>query len=114
MENRMEGSLYEQVITLLTVPPGNLVYHLVLAFSIAGALPGALTLWLRSGVKEGRRMVIGLSWLLLSQVLLVFNAGLAQFFPDLNAWMPVLDRAAYAFSLIILVWLWVSRMDLRG
>lgn len=107
MGNRMEGSIYEQVITLLTVPPGNLVYHLVLAFSIAGALPGALTLWLRSGFEEGRRMVIGLSWLLLSQVVLIFNAGLAQFFPDLNAWMPVLDRAVYAFSLIILVWLWV-------
>lgn len=103
----MEGSLYEQVITLLTVPPGNLVYHLVLAFSIAGALPGALTLWLRSGVEDGRRMVIGLSWLLFSQVVLVFNAGLAQFFPDLDAWMPILDRAVYAFSLVILVWLWV-------
>ncbi len=103
----MEGSLYEQIITLLTVPPGNLVYHLVLAFSIAGTLPGALTLWQRSGMEEGRRMVIGLSWLLLSQIVLIFNAGLAQFFPELGAWMPVLDRAAYAFSVIILIWLWV-------
>jgi hypothetical protein len=107
MGNRMEGSLYEQIITLLTVPPGNLVYHLVLAFSIAGTLPGALTLWQRSGMEEGRRMVIGLSWLLLSQIVLIFNAGLAQFFPELGAWMPVLDRAAYAFSVIILIWLWV-------
>jgi hypothetical protein len=103
----MEGSFYEQIISLLTVPPGNLVYHLVLAFSIAGALPGALILWQRSSMEEGRRMVIGLSWLLLSQVVLIFNAGLAQFFPTFDAWMPVLDRAAYAFSLIILIWLWV-------
>ncbi len=103
----MEGSFYEQIISLLTVPPGNLVYHLVLAFSIAGALPGALILWQRSRMEEGRRMVIGLSWLLLSQVVLIFNAGLAQFFPTFDAWMPVLDRAAYAFSLIILIWLWV-------
>jgi len=103
----MQGSLYEQIITLLTVPPGNLVYHLVLSFSIAGTLPGALTLWQRTGKVEGRRMVIGLSWLLLSQVVLIFNAGLAQFFPDLDAWLPVLDRAANAFSLIILIWLWV-------
>ena len=103
----MEGSFYEQIISLLTVPPGNLVYHLVLAFSIAGALPGALILWQRSRMEEGRRMVIGLSWLLLSQIVLIFNAGLAQFFPALDAWMPVLDRAAYAFSLIILIWLWV-------
>ena len=103
----MEGSLYEQILTLLTVPPGNLVYHLVLAFSVAGALFGALTLWQRSGIKEGRRMVIGLSWLLVSQVLLILNAGFSQFFPALSTWMPILDRAVYAFSLVILIWLWV-------
>jgi len=103
----MDGSLYEQIITLLTVPPGNLVYHLVLAFSIAGALPGALTLWQRAGVEAGRRMVIGLSLLLLAQFVLIIDAGLAQFFPVFDAWLPVLDRAAYAFSLIILIWLWV-------
>ncbi len=103
----MDGSLYEQIITLLTVPPGNLVYHLVLAFSIAGALPGALTLWQRAGMEAGRRMVIGLSLLLLAQFVLIIDAGLAQFFPIFDAWLPVLDRAAYAFSLIILIWLWV-------
>jgi hypothetical protein len=103
----MEGSLYEQIITLLTVPPGNLVYHLVLAFSIAGTFPGALTLWHRTGMEEGRRMVIGLTWLLLAQVILIFNAGLAQFFQNFDAWLPVLDRAAYAFSLLIFIWLWV-------
>lgn len=103
----MEGTLYEQIINLLTVPPGNLVYHLVLSFSIAGALPGAFTYWHRSGMEEGRRMVIGLGWLLLAQITLIFNAGLAQFFPILDTWLPILDRAAYAFSLIILIWLWV-------
>ena len=103
----MDGSLYEQIITLLTVPPGNLVYHLVLTFSIAGALPGALTLWQRAGMEAGRRMVIGLGLLLLVQFVLIIDAGLAQFFPVFEAWLPVLDRAAYAFSLIILIWLWV-------
>ena len=103
----MEGSLYEQIINLLTVPPGNLVYHLVLSFSIAGALPGAFTFWQRSGVQEGRRMVIGLVWLLLAQITLIINAGLAQFFPNFDTWLPILDRAGYAFSLIILTWLWV-------
>lgn len=103
----MDGSLYEQLIVLLTVPPGNLVYHLVLAFSIAGALPGALTLWQRSGMDTGRRMVIGLGWMLLAQLLLIINAGLARFFTVFEAWLPVLDRAVYGFGLIILIWMWV-------
>jgi hypothetical protein len=103
----MSGTFYQQVIILLTTPPGNLVYHLVLAFSIAGALPGAMNLWQRAGLEAGRRMVIGLGLLLLVQFLLIVDAGLAQFFPGLAVWLPILDRAANAISLVILIWLWV-------
>lgn len=99
--------MYQQVISILTIPPGNLVYHLVLAFSIAGALPGAMNLWQRDGLEAGRRMVIGLGMLLLAQFLLIIDAGLAQFFPAFSAWLPILDRAVNAVSLVILIWLWV-------
>jgi hypothetical protein len=109
----MTGTLYQQVITLLTVPPGNLVYHLVLAFSIAGALPGALNLWQGSRLVEGKRMVIGLGLLLLAQFILILDAGLAQFYPGFGSWLPVLDRAVNAFSLVILIWLWVFPQSLR-
>jgi hypothetical protein len=109
----MTGTLYQQVITLLTVPPGNLVYHLVLAFSIAGALPGALNLWQGSRLLEGKRMVIGLGLLLLAQFILILDAGLAQFFPGFASWLPVLDRAVNAFSLVILIWLWIFPQPLR-
>ncbi len=117
--------LYQQIINLLTIPPGNLVYHLVLAFSIAGTLPGAFNLWQRGALEEGRRvysstvgrrvysltvgrrMVIGLCLLLAAQFILIINAGLAPFFPISYAWLPILDRALNAFSLSILIWLWV-------
>jgi hypothetical protein len=110
----MTGTLYQQVITILTIPPGNLVYHLVLAFSIAGTLPGALNLWQRGGLEAGKRMVIGLSLLLLGQFILVLDAGLAQFFPFFEDWLPVLDRAVIAFSLVILIWLWIFPVPLRS
>ena len=109
----MSGSLYQEVISLLTIPPGNLVYHLVLAFSIAGALPGALNLWQRDGSEAGRRMVIGLALLLLAQFILVIDAGLAQFFPVFEVWLPILDRAVNALSVVILIWLWVYPMPSR-
>jgi len=99
--------MYQQVISILTIPPGNLVYHLVLAFSIAGALPGALNLWQRDGLEAGRRMVIGLGLLLAAQFILIIDAGLAQFFPAFAEWLPVLDRAVNAISLVILIWVWV-------
>ena len=109
----MTGSLYQQVIALLTTPPGNLVYHLVLAFSIAGALPGALNLWQRGPLILGKRMVIGLGSLLLAQIILVIDAALTQFYPPIADWFPVLDRAVTAFSLVILIWIWVFPEPMR-
>jgi hypothetical protein len=110
----MTGTIFQQIITILTVPPGNLVYHLVLAFSIAGTLPGAFNLWQRGGLEAGRRMVIGLALLLLGQLILVLVAGLAQIFPSIENWLPVLDRAVSAFSLVVLIWLWVFPQPLRS
>lgn len=109
----MTESLYQQVISLLTTSPGNLVYHLVLTFSIAGALPGALGLWQRDGINAGRRMFLGLSLLLMAQLVLIVAAGLAQFFPSFESWLPILDRGTNAFSLVILIWLWAFPETLR-
>lgn len=109
----MTESLYQQVISLLTTSPGNLVYHLVLAFSIAGALPGALNLWQRDRFNAGRRMFVGLCLLLLAQLVLIVDAGFAQFFPSFEAWLPILDRGTTAFSLVILIWLWAFPEPLR-
>ena len=66
-----------QILTTLTVFPGNLVYHLILAFSIAGAFQAALNLWRSSGFPQGRRMVIGLGLLLAVRLILFISAGLA-------------------------------------
>ena len=98
---------YQQVLTLLTTTPGNLAYHLVLTFSIAGALPAAFNLWQASRLPQGRRMVIGLGLLLAAQLALMVVAGLAQYLAISSALIPTLDRAMITFSLILLVWLWV-------
>jgi len=100
------GPLYNQVITLLTNPPGNLVYHLVLLFSIAGALPGALNLWPRGGFLEGRRMLAGLGLLLLAQLALIVFAAVASFYPAYSSWLPAFDRAVSTVGLVVLIWLW--------
>lgn len=100
-------SFYEQVLTLLTTTPGNLAYHLVLTFSIAGALPAAFNLWQAGRLPQGRRMVIGLGLLLAAQLVLMVVAGLAQFLAVSSALIPTLDRAVTTFSLVMLIWLWV-------
>jgi GAF domain-containing protein len=106
-------SFFQQILTLLTTSPGNLAYHLVLAFSVASAMVATLNIWLATRMTPARRTLIGLGLLLLAQFLLIIWSGLAQIYPDLAAAMPSVDRAVTAFSLVLLIWLWVFPDPLR-
>jgi len=100
--------LFQEISTLLIKPPGNLIYHIVLAFSIAGALPGAFHQWRSSGYSQARRMVIGLVLLLIARLALFLASGLAwQGLFDEHLLLPSVDRAITLFSLILICWLWL-------
>ncbi len=108
------GNIYQQVLTLLTTSPGNLTYHLVLAFSVAGAIQAASNLWRNSEFPQGRRMVIGLGLLLGTRLILFVGAGLAyQDLIDLHTLLPIIDRAVSTLSLLLIIWLWAFPEPLR-
>ena len=101
------SAFISQVFTLLTTPPGNLIYHLVLAFSIVGALQAALIHWKFSRFPQMRRTIIGLSILLAARFLIFLVGGLAwQGILNPAAVLPPLNRAVTLFSLIWAGWLW--------
>jgi len=103
----MNNSL-AQILTVLTSFPGNLVYHLILASSVAGALQAALYIWRDSELPQGRRMVFGLGVLLSIRFLLFLAAGLStQGFIDPHTILPILDRVATIYGLLLMIWLWV-------
>jgi hypothetical protein len=62
--------IIQQIFSILTAPPGNLIYHLGLAFSVAGALQAAFGQWRSNPTSAMRRMVFGLTVLLVAQVIL--------------------------------------------
>jgi signal transduction histidine kinase len=101
------ATLIQQVFSILVAPPGNLVYHLVLVFSIAGSLQLTLMHW-QSGQKgQAKRTLTGLAILLGMQfVLFIFSGlgwqGLAS--PDL--FLPPVDRAVTVVCLIWIIWMW--------
>jgi signal transduction histidine kinase len=98
---------FKQVFTTLTTPPGNLAYHLILAFAIVGAWQASFSHWRNSGFPQGRRMVLGLSLLLVAQLALFACAALTwQGVITSHVWLPPLDRAVALFSLVIIIWLW--------
>lgn len=97
----------EQIFTLLANAPGNLIYHLVLAFSITGALQGAINQLRATGYPQVRRMVTGLGLLLIGQIILFAASGLAwQGVFSAGHILPSLDRAVLLFSLLWIIWMW--------
>ena len=101
------GALYNQILNILTTPPGNLTYHLVLAFAAAGALQSALSNWRQSDFPQGQRMVVGLSLLLGIRVILFLGAGFVwQGITPPESIIPIFDRTVTMLGIILIVWLW--------
>ncbi|HUH95818.1 MAG TPA: ATP-binding protein [Anaerolineales bacterium] len=101
------GALFSQIFSLLTAPPGNLIYHLVLVFSIASALQSAFNHWRSSEFPQARRTMLGLGFLLCAQFFMFAFSGLGwQGIINPTASLPPLDRAFTLFSLLWITWLW--------
>jgi signal transduction histidine kinase len=100
------GVFIDQIISILTSPPGSLTYHLVLAFSITGALHASLTHWRSSGFPQSRRLVIGLSLLLALRLALFLVAGLSWQGLISEQLIPPIERGANILGLITIIWLW--------
>lgn len=98
---------FQEIFSILTTPPGNLTYHLVVIFSVVGALLTAINRWQASQYPQDKRMVIGLSLLLALRLVLILLAAISwqslsdEFFP-----LPSVDRAVSLISLILIIWIW--------
>lgn len=100
-------SILQQIYDLLTTPPGNLVYHLVLGFAVIAALQAILMARRFAPSIPSSRPILGLSLLILSQGAIFIITGLAwQGFADLRAVLPPSDRFITASGLLLIIWLW--------
>ncbi len=97
-----------QLLSLIISPPGNLLFHLVLAFSVLFALQNVM-LWpldLSSPIR--RTLIVGLSVALTGQILLFISAGLAwQNLLVLPSFLPALERMVLSLTLFWLGRLWL-------
>jgi signal transduction histidine kinase len=103
-----------QILTFLTTLPGNTIYHIVLVFSIAGALLEALQSLRSSNFPQERRTVIGLSIMLGLQLVLFILSGLSsKGLLNSQVVFPPLDRAVTLLSLVWIAWLWAFPEPVR-
>ena len=101
------GASLNDLFSLLTQGTGSLIYHLLLVFSIAGALQSAFVNWKSSEFPQARRTMFGLGMLLVAQIVLFFVSALGvQGLINLPVFLPPLDRAITLFSIVWLIWLW--------
>ena len=77
----------QQLFSILTTQPGNLVYHLILAFSVVAGLQAAIVARKNNPEVVAKRMILGLFILLLPQLILFLSSGLA--------WQQVADPQRY-------------------
>ncbi len=95
------------ILTQLTVPPGDLIYYIVLVFAIASALQSAFNHWRASEFPQAQRAFVGLGVLLAAQVVMFVFSGLGwQNLIDPKAILPPLDRAYIIFGIIWITWLY--------
>jgi signal transduction histidine kinase len=101
-------SFYQQLLNLLTNPPANLLYHLVLAFAVISALQNVSIFPSRTSRLTGR-LNFGLTLLLVAQGLLFLLSALSwQNLVDPRLALLPIDRALTVFVLIWAVWLWLT------
>lgn len=102
------NAFFQEIASILTTPPGNLTYHLVLAFSVAGAFQGAINAWRSSRSPQAKRMLLGLGFLLVLRLVLFALAGFSwQGLINEHIDLPPIDRGVTLLSIITIVWLWV-------
>ena len=114
--NNAEMSAFSSLIlTQLTVPPGDLIYYIVLVFAVASALQSSFNHWRASEYPQARRAVLGLTVLLLAQVVMFVFSGLGwQHLIDPKAILPPMDRAFIMFGIIWITWLYAFPEPSRG
>ncbi len=109
------NAFFSLILTQLTVPPGDLIYYVVLAFSVASALQSAFNHWRVSEFPQARRAFFGLGIILAAQVVMFIFSGLGwQHIFDPKTILPPMDRAFIVFGIIWITWLYAFPEPSRG
>jgi signal transduction histidine kinase len=99
--------LFQDIFNILTSPPGNIAYHLVLTFAVVGALLTTTNHWRSSQYPQDRRARNGLFLILFLRLVEATLTLLAtQGIINEHLPLPPIDRAIALLSLLIIIWIW--------
>lgn len=108
------GNFIDQLFTILTTPPGSLVYHLALIISIAITLQNVLASRQSNKEIKTSRMMVGFLLILAGQLVMFFLSGFTwQGIANPHLYLPPVDRLVTTLSLIWIIWLWGFQKTMR-
>src|SRR4030042_6621229 len=99
-------ALINQFSLLLTSPPGNITYYLVVGFSVAWTLQSAIGRYSLRHSTHSRRLVWGMATMLAMRLALFAAILIAETTNPSLDFHPPADRAINVLSLTIIAWLW--------
>ncbi len=110
MSHGVRMLILKEAITLVSVPPGSFVYHIIGLFALEAALAMALGQYRRDRESGAGRIALAAGMALLLRLLLVLLAslGAAGVVYD-DALLPPLDRAVSIATVLLLGWSLLSR-----
>lgn len=98
--------IINQLSLLLTTPPGNVTYYLVVGFSLAWTLQTAIARYSMRHSKHSQRLVWGLAVMLVMRLFLFLAIIIAEIINTPLDFLPPADRAVSVLSLIMIAWMW--------
>jgi hypothetical protein len=103
------SQLLLQVLSILTEPSGDLIFHLVQIFSALAALLLALSSHQDPKSSIYRRFLLGIIIVLGGQLMLflITTFGWRGYF-DTHLILPILDRTVNSICMVWIIWLWVA------
>lgn len=108
-------SAFLEIFDLLTTTPGNLAFHLIIAFTIGGSLLSAIAQVRKSDYPQSRRLVTALVLLLIVRILYFFIAGAFWSSAIDNPFMlATIERSLTIISTLIILWIWVFPESLQN
>lgn len=107
-------NILSQIYQVLVVPPGNLIYHLVIIFASLAGLQTVFLLDSPANRRIANRMKIGFLVILAGQVFLFIVSALGwQKILDPQLVLPLLDRMVIAISLLWIGWMVINPPSTR-
>lgn len=106
-------SFQQQLILLLSEPPGSLIYHLVTLLAVQATLAIALSQWRRNPHDDfARRLTLAAGGILIGRLLALFTSlAIGSDAERGAAVLPILEQATNAATTLFLVWALAWRFE---